>query len=153
MRKVKNSKEIEKAKETKSVVYSEHFQGPLPHPDILYKYSQINSDIPNKIIAMAEEQSKARLENEKKWDIFELNVDIKTAILNFYKETQGSKYDWLGILLSNIFNFHRHNKDKYTCSEWVSTIIDRELNIIVPKNYYQITPQDIYEILKFHKII
>ena len=66
MRKVKNSKEIEKAKETKSVVYSEHFQGPLPHPDILYKYSQINSDIPNKIIAMAEEQSKARLENEKK---------------------------------------------------------------------------------------
>lgn len=91
--------------------------------------------------------------NEKKWDIFELNVDIKTTIHNFYIETQGSKYDWLGILLSNIFNFHRHNKDKYTCSEWVSTIIDRELNIIVPKNYYQITPQDIYEILKFHKII
>ena len=91
--------------------------------------------------------------NEKKWDIFELNVDIKTAIHNFYLETQGAKYDWLGILLSNIFNFHRHNKDQYTCSEWVSTIIDRELNIIVPKNYYQITPQDIYEILKFHKII
>lgn len=66
----------------------------------------------------------------------------------FFEKTQNCKYDWKAIILSNIFNRRMQSKNKYTCSEWVGELLDLRYNIIQPKKYYQLTPQDVWEIFK-----
>jgi len=45
---------------------AETFSGPLPHPQILEKYNEVVPDAAERIIAMAENQSKHRQELETK---------------------------------------------------------------------------------------
>lgn len=93
--------------------------------------------------------------NPKKWDLVELNTKDFTTddIEQFFKLTQGAKYDWKGIILSQIFARKQDNENKYTCSEWVIECLDRKLNLIYPKNYISITPQDVYNILESKELI
>jgi uncharacterized membrane protein len=43
-----------------------HFEGPLPHPDLLARYNQIIPNGAERILSMAEEQGRHRRELEKK---------------------------------------------------------------------------------------
>lgn len=49
---------------TLSILRSESFQGPLPHPDFLLKYEQAQIGAAGRIIKMAENQSKHRQKME-----------------------------------------------------------------------------------------
>ena len=43
----------------------EHYSGPLPHPDIMGGYKQINKAFPERIMEMCEKQSAHRIEMER----------------------------------------------------------------------------------------
>lgn len=78
--------------------------------------------------------------NPKDWD--RIAVDIKkNKILYFFKRTKDMKYDWIAIILSQIFPFRLHSKKKYICSEWVAELLEWNK----PHRY---SPQDVYERLK-----
>ncbi|WP_064610556.1 hypothetical protein [Streptobacillus moniliformis] len=108
------------------------------------------------LIGISNEQSVRKLKqplNKDKWDIFKLKKDITLEVEQFYTETQGSKYDWKGILWSCIFNRKKQNYKKYTCSEWLLNAIDNSCDIVYPKNYIMYSPTEVYEILKDKNII
>lgn len=118
------------------------------------KYSHCEFYDGEKLIGISNEQRVRKLKqplNKDKWDIFKLNKEI--YIEKFYQKTQGKKYDWLGIILANIFNFKTHNPNKYTCSEWVAECIDSNLDILENKNYIQYTPALLCDVLKRYKVI
>ncbi|WP_064590497.1 hypothetical protein [Streptobacillus moniliformis] len=116
------------------------------------KYSHCELYIDNCLIGISTEQ-KVRIQentlNLKKWDVFELKGITEKDVMSFYEKTKGKKYDWKGILLTQVFNIRRHSKDKYTCSEWCAELIDNKLDILLPKNYYSFCPQELYEALKY----
>ncbi|WP_064590500.1 hypothetical protein, partial [Streptobacillus moniliformis] len=83
------------------------------------KYSHCELYIDNYLIGISTEQRvriKENALNLKKWDIFELRGVTEKDVMTFYEKTKGKKYDWKGILLTQVFNLRRHSKDKYTCS-------------------------------------
>ena len=56
------------------------------------------------------------------WDFVNLNVTEQqySTMLDFFKETKGCKYDWIGMLFSQFLPFHIKRKDKWYCSEWIA---------------------------------
>jgi hypothetical protein len=62
---------------------------------------------------------------EGNWDFVEVNADI-TAVYKLFFVTEGKEYDWKGILLSQLFPFNKHDKNKWFCSEWCAEALGYE---------------------------
>ncbi len=60
--------------------------------------------------------------NEDNWDFVELEITEEQydVILDFYNETKGCKYDWIGMLLSQFLPFRIKRREKWYCSEWIA---------------------------------
>lgn len=56
------------------------------------------------------------------WDIIELEVNEEQyqTILEFYEETAGCGYDWIGMLCSQFLPFRIKTKNRWYCSEWIA---------------------------------
>lgn len=74
------------------------------------------------------------------WDLIEIThlVNIRD-IVDFYKKTQGKKYDFIGLMSPVLGNLH--NDDKYFCSEWCAEAI----GLIFPNKY---SPSSLYRYLR-----
>ena len=60
--------------------------------------------------------------NPSSWDFISLKVDEEQyqTILDFYSETKGSGYDWVGMLLSQFLPFRIKTENRWYCSEWIA---------------------------------
>jgi len=62
--------------------------------------------------------------DENQWDFIDFFISEKEyhELENFYEETKGSKYDWIGMIGSQIlpFNWRVKNTQKWYCSEWIA---------------------------------
>lgn len=66
--------------------------------------------------------------DEEKWDFIEVPLSWrgpvreyqKRQLEKFVKETHGNKYDWTGMLLSNLGPFKIRRKNRWYCSEWIA---------------------------------
>ena len=103
--------------------------GPLPHPDVLKGYAEIDPSFPERIMKMAEENNKASIEHEELL-IKESSINQKlgiitnfiicilglgvAAVLGIYGINIGAAVTALGSLCPGIFAFigMRKNKDK-----------------------------------------
>ena len=86
--------------------------------------------------------------NPKKWEVYRVkDINFSKTVEYFFQKTKGLKYDNRAILLSNIFNRGEEDKDKYTCSEWVSELINEHYGFIYPKWFSKFSPQDVLEVL------
>lgn len=114
------------------------------------KYSHCEFYINGKLWGISSEQKVRSLEqplNLDKWDLLTINSLTEEDVKQFYEKTKGAKYDWQGVFLSNVIAKRKQNSEKYTCSEWVIKCIDQKLDIIYPKKYISISPQDVYDII------
>ena len=62
------------------------------------------------------------LVDHTQWDIIELQVDEGQyqTILEFYDETAGCGYDWIGMLCSQFLPFRIKARNRWYCSEWIA---------------------------------
>jgi hypothetical protein len=87
------------------------------------------------------------------WDFYEININQEqhNLIIDFYNLTKDSKYDWVGMLLSQCLPFHIKEKNKWYCSEWIlyalriSNIIDWK--IIKIFDQADLSPAKLHDIL------
>lgn len=91
---MKNQKNKIQVTEKKQTLIA-HFEGPLPHPDILNRYGDVDKNIPRLIVDMAQKQTNSRIENEK------LEQESIIKIRKAYVE-QESKFNNRGQLYSFI---------------------------------------------------
>lgn len=115
------------------------------------KYSHCELYVDKNLIGISSNEGvriKKEILNPNKWDLLTIPKKYDVDYINFFNKTKGKKYDWLGIILSNVFNRGIHNKNKYTCSEWLIECIDKSLNIIPePKKYQSYSPKDVYNLV------
>jgi uncharacterized membrane protein len=72
---------------------AEHFAGPLPHPDILLKYEEIQVGFADRIITMAEKQTNHRIESERftvHWDAWRANAGLVAGLIVYLAFVYGS---------------------------------------------------------------
>lgn len=58
-----------------------------------------------------------------RWDIVSIDWADKQAAIEFFENTKGAKYDWIGILGSQLINRKVHDINRWFCSEWVGCAI------------------------------
>lgn len=73
------------------------------------------------------------------WEIVNVEID-QDYLQQFFFITQGRKYDWLGIFLSQFMPLNIHDDRRYFCSEWVATVLQ------IP-NANRYSPEDLYQFM------
>jgi len=72
---------------------------------------------------------KSRVDERKKiffkhkdWDFVDIEIteDQHNIIMEFYEDTKGQGYDWIGMLLSQFLPCKIKHKKRWYCSEWIS---------------------------------
>lgn len=76
---------------------------------------------------------------EENWDFIEIQIN-SSSFEEFFKKTEGMKYDWLGIFLSQVFPLNVDAKNRYFCSEWCSEALG-----VSPKLSNLYSPEDLYK--------
>jgi len=58
----------------------------------------------------------------KDWDFIDIKIteDQYNIIMEFYEDTKGQGYDWIGMLLSQFLPCKIKHKKRWYCSEWIS---------------------------------
>ncbi len=56
------------------------------------------------------------------WDFidFDITEEQHETILDFYNETKGCKYDWIGMILSQFLPYVIKRRERWYCSEWIA---------------------------------
>jgi hypothetical protein len=78
-------------------------------------------------------------------------------LYNFIEETEGARYDWLGMILSQMCPYLIKHRDKWYCSEWIAHALVKarlvdwgKLQIYSTPN---LSPGKLYNLLEDHKPI
>jgi hypothetical protein len=88
------------------------------------------------------------------WDYVDLQITAQQykLIIDFYEETSGCGYDWVGMILSHFLPCKIKHRNRWYCSEWISYalrisgIIDwRVIKIYDRKD---LSPGTLYDIIK-----
>ena len=100
--------------------------------------------------------------NSKDWDIWEISEIDKNKVLAFYDLTEKHKYDYKGIIFSQLFWWiNAHNKDKWFCSEWCLQALDYATKYELPwkkgllrkKGYNKFSPNRLKDYLQDIKLL
>jgi len=115
------------------------------------------------LTATVSKRSINEVENLKDWDFLTFNLSWREPVriyqveqlYNFIEETYGAKYDWTGMILSQIFPYLIKHRDRWYCSEWIAHALVKarvvkwdSLHIYRTPN---LSPGKLYEVLKNYK--
>jgi hypothetical protein len=73
------------------------------------------------------------------WLIIPLYWADGSKIIEFFENTEGQKYSWVGVIVCQIFNF-RIKVPGYFCSEWVIAALAESLGVEMNSQLY--SPED-----------
>ena len=91
------------------------------------------------------------------WDychvgVVEITEKQYLNLMHFISEQKGTKYDWMGIILSQFLPFKFHSKKKWFCSEIVTKLLQL---VIVPTvnnvEPVEMSPKDLAVLFNFNK--
>jgi hypothetical protein len=91
--------------------------------------------------------------NPNKWDFFKINVTKEQYkdIIDFYDLTKGTKYDWVGMLLSQFLPFSIKQENKWYCSEWILYAL--RISCVIDWKIIKIFDQSDLSPAKLHRIL
>lgn len=92
---------------------------------------------------------------EKNWDIYGLDVTPHQAqmCLDWIRNHDGLKYDWLGLWLNFGLGIKRHMKSQFFCSEYVAAALDNNVLACCPLLPCQYSPNSLFKRLsKFDQL-
>ncbi len=90
--------------------------------------------------------------NLNDWDFidFEITEEQHRIIMEFYDETKGDKYDWVGMFLSQFIPFSVKQEKRWYCSEWIAYALRIagvfDWRIIKIYNQHDLSPGTLYRI-------
>jgi uncharacterized membrane protein len=68
---------------TKGVTTRELYSGPIPHPDLVKKFGDIDSSFPERLMRMAEDNNKADITTRNRFSLAGLAVPLLGQIFSF----------------------------------------------------------------------
>lgn len=129
-------------------------RSPYSHVEILLMDGEtlVGINPPTKNIVKKSFPGKYTLERD--WDLVSISIDSdqEKRLLEFTSRTMGHKYDWVGMLLSNLVPFKVKQKNRWYCSEWVLEALlyadilqTREIS---PYNHRGVSPGELFTLLQ-----
>ena len=76
--------------------------------------------------------------NAEHWDIIDYRGVSASDVFDLFRKTKGSKYDFIGILLSQMLPIGVHSSTRWYCSEWSAELKYDKTNL---------SPQELYELV------
>lgn len=60
--------------------------------------------------------------DKSQWDFVRIDITEEqyAVILDFFEETKGQRYDWVGMLLSQFLPCRIKHRERWYCSEWIA---------------------------------
>lgn len=60
--------------------------------------------------------------DKSQWDFVGIDITEEqyAVILDFFEETKGQRYDWVGMLLSQFLPCRIKHRERWYCSEWIA---------------------------------
>ncbi len=104
-----------------------------------------------------------QVKNLEDWDFLDFELSWRGPVQeyqieqlhHFIQETNGAKYDWLGMILSQMLPYLIKHRDKWYCSEWIAHALVKarvvkwdKLPIYKTPN---LSPGKLYDLLKDYK--
>ena len=129
-------------------------RSPYSHVEILLmdRKTLVGINPPTKNIVKKSFPRKYTLKTD--WDLVSISIDREQEkrLLEFMSRTMGHKYDWIGMLLSNLIPFKVKQKNKWYCSEWVLEALlyanILQTRKISPYNHRGISPGELFILLQ-----
>ena len=131
-------------------------KSPYSHVELIMPDNYTWASISPLLTATVSKRIKTDFDLEN-WDFVSLEInEIQHEIIqDFFEETKGCKYDWIGMICSQLLPFHIKRKNKWYCSEWIAYAlrIAGVINWRVIKIYDQsdLSPKKLYEIITTQK--
>tara|TARA_A100001015_G_scaffold309013_2_gene407671 strand:+ start:619 stop:1125 length:507 start_codon:yes stop_codon:yes gene_type:complete len=108
-------------------------------------------------------EKRISLENqEQNWDYLTFSLNWRPPVreyqinqLNkFIQKTLGSRYDWIGLIVSNLTPFLVKKRDRWYCSEWIAhALVNARIVMWDDMDLYdtpEMSPGKLYELLLIH---
>lgn len=76
--------------------------------------------------------------NAEHWDVIGYPGVSASDVFDLFRKTKGSKYDFIGILFSQVLPIGLHSSTKWYCSEWSAELKYDKTNL---------SPQELYELV------
>ena len=76
--------------------------------------------------------------NAEHWAIIDYPGVSTVDVFDLFRKTKGSKYDFIGILFSQVLQIGLHSSTKWYCSEWAAELKYVKTNL---------SPQELYELV------
>ena len=145
-------KKVKKDSPLSNKLISKYTKSIYFHTEIVLDNMWISSDVKNGVYIKEKDSY-----NKDEWDfkVFE-NISISerdfNIIIDYIKKQDDKKYDYMGIILSQLIPFSLHNRNKYFCSELCTKILQlfliEETLDLVPNNT---SPADLTRLFKLEK--
>lgn len=115
--------------------------GPYSHVELIFDNNQWFS-------ASSWEEKRVRFKNieykKEHWDVFYINKEINIdRVYNKSRSIIGKKYDWTGVLLTQVFNRRQHNFEHFFCSEACHFVLKDELSFKFQESHLY-NPMNLY---------
>ena len=103
------------------------------------------------------------VEDLNKWDFLSFELSWREPVrdyqlkqlYNFIEETEGAKYDWLGMILSQMCPYLIKHRDRWYCSEWIAHALVKarivKWDVLQIYSTPNLSPGKLYEILNEYK--
>lgn len=83
----------------------------------------------------------------REWDLVDIPMskEDEEKIQTFFSGELGTAYDWLGLVMLQVFHINRESKDKWICSElvvagfqWIGRMLGRRACSVSPNKLYKL---------------
>jgi len=89
----------------------------------------------------------ARIEADEKWDFIAMDGVDNMAVVVFAVGQMSKRYDWLGIVMSQVLPLKVEDPDKWFCSEFCSRALKEGGYVGLCSKDAEYSPGDLYEVL------
>ncbi len=105
------------------------------------------------------EKNLSEKEKNENWDYLVFTLNWRPPVREyqfkqlhkFIEKTVGSRYDWLGVIVSNLTPFLMKKRDRWYCSEWIAhALVNARIVMWDDMNLYdtpEMSPGKLYELL------
>ena len=104
-------------------------------------------------------REKLLAEDDKDWDFLTFSLSWREPVSQyqmnqlekFLDSTRGAKYDWIGLIFSNVTSYLVKKRDKWYCSEWIAhALVNARIVMWDDMNLYDtpdLSPGKLYDLL------
>ena len=138
-------------------------KSPYSHAELILPDNLTWVSISPFLSARVAARSKYQIENLEDWDFLNFNLSWRDPVqkyqlkqlYDFIDETNGSKYDWFGMILSQMCPYLIKHRDRWYCSEWIAHALVKarivRWDILRIYGTPNLSPGKLYQILKDFK--